>query len=176
MQMKLPKMERGKKWSLRSQASFQREATLREQLFRVQRTISHDQRQLEEVRKDLGRRTEAAVLGNSQAAGLITPIQNRIRDVEGHIKAFEAQQDKLQAEISALAKLEPSQAKTRSDGQNALAKLAIERFEVDQKIGSALRSVRALLGERSEMTGRMLALTREIDFTLAFDGLDADRF
>ena len=174
--MNLSKTLKGKKFSARSQASFQREARLREQLSEVQRRISYDQRTLSDAQRELDRLMTSASLGSSAASEGVPETLERIARQKAVIEAFEGQRAKIQAQIDAVGAVSPAEAKERVANQTALAKLAVERLEVDRTLASTVQMVRSLLEKRSGMTDGMLGLMRKIEFTLAFDGLDKDRF
>lgn len=174
--MNLSKTLKGNKFSARSQASFQREARLRDQLSEVQRRISYDQRILSDAQRELDRLMNSASLGSSAASEGVPETLERIARQKAVIEAFEGQRTKIQAQIDAVGAVSPAEAKERVANQTALAKLAVERLEVDRMLASTVQMVRNLLEKRSEITDGMLALMRKIEFTLSFDGLDKDRF
>ena len=165
-----------KKWSARSQASYQREAKLRDQLSQVQRRISYDQRILSDAQRKLDGLMRSASLGSSAASEGVPETLERIARQKAVIEAFEGQRTKIQAQIDAVGAVSPAEAKERAANQTALAKLAVERLEVDRMLASAVQMVRNLLEKRSGMTDGMLRLMRRIDFAIAFDGLDGERF
>ena len=164
------------KWSARSQASYQREAKLRDQLSEVQRRIGYDQRILSDAQRELDRLMNSASLGSSAASEGVPETLERIARQKAVIEAFEGQRTKIQAQIDAVGAVSPAEAKERLANQTALAKLAVERLKVDRTLASTVQMVRNLLEKRSGITDGMLGLMRRIDFTLAFDGLDKDRF
>jgi hypothetical protein len=165
-----------KKWSARSQASYRRETELRAQLFGVERRISLDQRLLDDIQKDMERQAEAATLGDIGAGGQIGEWLTRAQEQKGMIEVFRAQAIKIQARIDALSKPNPAEAKARAEHQAALAKLAIERLEIDQRLANVIGMAKGLLAKRAEMTLSMLGLMRKINFEIGFDGQDKDRF
>jgi cell division septum initiation protein DivIVA len=167
---------KAKKFSERSQASYQREERLREQLFAVQRRISYTQSGIGDWEKEIEWRTKSAALGNSNVDGAIPELLQKIRRNKDYLEILERQGKKLQVEIDCAAKVSPEEAKARADEQLALAKLALERLECDRMLDNAIRTAKCLLEKRGAMTDRMLGLVRRIEFTLGFDGLDKDRF
>jgi len=173
--MKFSKL-REKKWSLRSQASYERESKLREQLFNILRGLAYDQKRLDEAQAALDAQVKAASLGSANAAGSVTQSLARVKEQKDRIEVFGLQRQNIQAQIDAVAKVSPSEAKARAEHQTALAKLTIERLAIDRSLADVVRMAQGLLEKRSKMSGEMLGLLRKIDFTLAFDGLDRDRF
>ncbi len=164
------------KWSERSQASCQREAEIQKRLDNCSARIRNDQRLLKAAEENLERLTRSAILGSNEFSAMIPSAAREIEDRKLRIAIFERERVKIQAEIDAVRTVSPAEAKERRDNQTALAMLATERLEVDRALADTFAAALALLQERAGMTNRMLALCRKIDFTLAFDGLDSDRF
>jgi hypothetical protein len=115
-------------------------------------------------------------LGHEASADLITAVKRRIDEYKGLISTFEDQGKVLQAEIEAVKRMTPAEAKDRAENQAALVELALERLELDRTLSDTFKKVRLFLQKRTEITEQILARMRRVEFTLEFDGLDEDRF
>ncbi len=167
---------KGGKWSLRSQASFQREAALQRQVDNLALRIRHCQRMVDEAQAAAEANLKRSMLGGDGASEAMSSYLERARILKDEIGLLNSQRGKVQAQIDALAKVSPADAKARAEHQTALAELALERLKCDQELASVIRTANGLLEKRRGMTGQMLAVMRKIDFALGFDGLDSDRF
>jgi hypothetical protein len=174
--VKLSKGVKEKKWSVRSQSSFQREAVLQDQLDNLQRGLRHDQALLAEMKADLDRQVKSMVSGNANVGGQIGQSISRVNEQQGRIEVLDACRAKIQSQFDAVAKVGPEEAKIRSEKQTELAQLSLHRLEADRALARVIETARGLLGRRSKTSEQMLRLCREIDLTLGFDGLDEDRF
>lgn len=166
---------KGRKWSVRSQASFQREAALQRQVDALALRIRHRQQRMDEAQASAEASLKSSMLGRLDASDAMAAHLERARILKDEIGLLDSQKRKLQAQIDALAKVSPEEAKARAEHQTALAKLALERLECERMLATSIRMAKGLLEKRADMTQQMLTLMRKIDFTLGFDGLYSDR-
>ena len=172
--MNLSKRLKGKTFSARSQASYRREAALRKQLREVEETISRCQRVADNEKVRIDQLTQNSLAGGVWAAALIPKSSARIREQEEQIGVFEPLREKIQAQIDALVKPSPAEAKERAENQRALAESALERLECERKLADVIRAAKSLLEKRAEMTGRIWELAQKIELQLSGDSMAND--
>ncbi len=174
--MKFAELGRRKKWSSRSQASVLREWDLQLSLDKCLRGLRYRRQMLESAEKEKDSQTKAATAGSEVAASLLPRTIKTIQDHAGQVAAFEELRAEIQGKIDALVNASLLEAKQRADHQAALAKLAMERLEVDRTLDNAVRAARELLMKRSKITSEIYQLGHKIEFTWSFNGLETDRF
>ena len=172
--MNFSKRLKGKGFSLRSQKSYRHEAVLRKQLREVKEVISRCQRVADNEKERIEQLTRNVTAGESWATNLIPKSSAKIREMAEQIAIFEPQREKLQAQIDALVKPSPAEAKERAENQIALAECALERLECEQKLAEVIQAAASLLEKRRQMTGRIWELARKVDLQLVCDSLTED--
>lgn len=105
---------------------------------------------------------------------MIPKSSARIREQEEQIAIFEPQREKIQAQIDALVKPSPAEAKERAENQKALAESALNRLECERKLAEVIRAAKSLLEKRAQITGRIWELARKIDLQLSGDSIAED--
>lgn len=172
--MDVSKRLKGKMFSARSQASYQREAALRKQLREVKEIISRCQRVSDNEKVRIDQLSQNTRDGEHWAANLIPKSSTKIKEMEGQIGVFEPQREKIQAQIDALVKPSPAEEKERAKNQRALAESALERLECERKLSDVIRTAKSLLEKRAEMTGRIWELAGKIELQLSGDSIAED--
>lgn len=163
---------RGKIFSARSQANYQRENLLRKQLQAIQEVLSRCQRVADYEQAQVDQLTKNTVSGEGWARAMIPEHLAEIQKAKAQIEVFAPQREKIRAEIEALVKPNPTEEKERAENQKAVATLALERLECDRALADLIESVRLMLEKRVEMTNRIWELAQKVDLQIDARGLD----
>ena len=90
------------------------------------------------------------MLGARGWAGQLIPSSvAKIREQKDQIAVFEPQRKRIQAQIEALVKPSPKEARERAENQKAIAELALERLECDRSLATLLQTAGALMEKRA---------------------------
>ena len=165
----------GSIWSPRSQKSMLRQLELERAQEKCRNQIAFAEKRIAQQKETAERQTATVAEGNSYA--IRQALNQTLADIEERereVLAFRKREEKLQAEIKALA-LTPAQAAQRAKLQSALAAEVIERFAKDEAIGALLKKLRKALQERAALTTKIVQTALTLDFAATAD-FDAARF
>jgi hypothetical protein len=163
-------------WSPRSQKSWLKQRELEAGLDRCRNKIAFCERRISEGKKT-GEAQAATVVGGVSYAvqQLLTHTLSDVAERERELAVYRLHEASLQAEINVLAHPTFAKAAQRAKRQGALAALAVDRWEKDAVVDSALQKLRQALQERDALTTRMLEVAALLDFASDAD-FDAARF
>ncbi len=162
-------------WSPRSQRNLLRERALREKLTNCDKWTGYHEREVAEAEESKARQLRHSVETKDSYPEWLSQTLRDLEDNRRRLAAFKEQRAQIEAEIEGLAP-SPAQIAERAERQSYAGQLSGERVEKDKHIDATLKVFRRLLGERQELTAKLLKAAEAADLTVGDDGLDARRF
>jgi hypothetical protein len=165
---------RAESWSPRSQRSLHAQYDLEQRIEKFRNLIGFEERMLAKAEENRIRQARQVADGQRIYE---RNLEETLKEIEGRKAKVAAYRDVLAGLRKEVEALQPShsEAADRLRKQRELAGLARSRVAQDCLIDSAVQHLLGLLAARAEVTGAMLTLAREIDFSITGD-FDSARF
>jgi len=165
-----------KKWSRRSQESMVRQWDLEHDLRNCETLIEYCEKRMAELERHKEASLMRRIAGRGGNLVPLGPILTELEETKAELGAYRGQRVLIQREIEGLVNPTPAQTAARTEGQNFLARILSDRFDVDLQIDTALKDLRQLLEQRAGLSAKVIEGARAVNLTIGGGGLDNWRF